>query len=156
MTIQIEEITGWNEDVAYVARHMRAVDVAELAAVSMMTPEAALRRALGVCRDNYVAKMDGEPMAVLGNHSMQLGMVGAPWLLGTDKVSRAGKSLVSLSRRYVEHLKLTHTRLVNIVHDENRPSKLYLKAIGFTLSPAYRLPNGASVRTFEAEGYLNV
>lgn len=154
--VQIEEITDWDDDVAHVAKHMRAVDVAELAAVTMSTPEEALRRALGMRGDSYVAKLDGEPIAVLGNYSMHLGMVGTPWLLGTDKVSHASKSLVDLSRRYVEHLKQTHTRLVNIVHDENRPSKLYLKAIGFSLSSVYRLPNGAPVRTFETEGYLNV
>lgn len=154
--LKIEEVEEWNDDTAHVAAHMRDVDIAELAAVSMTTPEIALRRALDMCGDNYVAKLDGEPIAVLGNYTMTLGRVGTPWLLGTDKVSRASKSLVDLSRRYVEHLKHTHTRLVNIVHDENRPSKLYLKAIGFTLTPVYRLPNGALVRTFQTEGYLDV
>ena len=154
--VQIEEIENWNDDVAHVAEHMRDVDVAELAAVSMSTPEEALRRALDMADDNYVAKLDGEPIAVLGNFTTQLGRVGSPWLLGTDGVTHASKSLVDLSRRYVEHLKHTHTRLANIVHDENRPSKLYLKAIGFTLYPAYKLPNGAMVRTFQTEGYLNV
>lgn len=156
MKVVIEPTQGWSGAAAYVAQHMRAADVREVRALNASTPEEALRRALGVSEEAYVATVGGTPIAMLGSHTQAIGLIGVPWLLGTAAVSRVPAQFVRLSRKFMSHLQARHSRLQNVVHAENTASIAYLRAIGFELTPRYKTATGADAHTFYMEGHVDV
>jgi len=156
MTYRVSDITTYDGDVAYVAKHMRAHDVAELRALSMSTPEEALRSGINISQECYLGKWNGLPMAVFGVHTNTLSGVGVPWLLGTDLITKHPTGFVKLGRDYVAHLRRGHYLLQNVVHDDNGPAKAFLRRVGFTLTEPHRVATGAMARTFTMEGFADV
>lgn len=154
--IEIVPIKEFTKDAEFVADHMREKDVVEVLALSARGPHDSIRDSIAASRDAYVAKADGEPVAVFGAGWKALGLVAVPWLLGTDRVGELGLPLIRYSRAYMKHLRKGCSRLINVVHADNEPSIKYLKAIGFEFAPKQTLPNGAEIYVFSMEGDLNV
>lgn len=75
---------------------------------------------------------DGEPIAIFGVAPVALlGGIGAPWLLGTDRVPRFPRVLVREGRRYVAEMLGLFPHLVNYVDARNVVSVRWLARLGF-------------------------
>jgi hypothetical protein len=64
----------------------------------------------------------------------------APWLLGTDLMTRRAREALRTARGYLVWARQRYPRLVNHVDARNTPSVRWLSALGFTIDPA--LPYG--------------
>lgn len=132
-------------DVATLARELRAADRDELLA---STGSDDVRAIVADSVRRSVAPLaavdpDGRLIALFGHAPVGtiLTPLAAPWLLGTDLVSRNAGILIKLSREYVALWREHFPLLVNFVDARNRASIRYLKRVGFTLDdPA---PHGA-------------
>jgi hypothetical protein len=58
---------------------------------------------------------------------------GIPWLLGSDRLSRRGCSLIKVARRYLEWVTRAYPVLVNFVDARNGASIRLIERLGFTL-----------------------
>ena len=156
MTASVREVAEWGDDVAYVAEHMRGYDVAELHCISRSDPWQALQQGLDISQETYVGSWNGTPATVFGCHTSVIGLHGVPWLLGTDALTDHPIPFLRVAKKYVAHLKARHTLLENVVHSQNKPSVVFLEALGFELLEPYQLANGAVVRKFKMKGDLDV
>ncbi len=123
-------------DIEHVAARLREADRQELiAAEGRDRPTDALCRAVLMSSD-YWAFADHEPIAIFGAMPLSLlGGVGAPWLLGTDRLFRFPGALVREGRRYVQRMLAVYPHLVNYVDARNTRSVRWLGRIGFSLHP---------------------
>jgi hypothetical protein len=135
---------------------MREGDVDELRALSNTTPEEGLRRSVRLSQDNYVGFWDQTPVAVFGCYTVELGLRGVPWLLGTPELGEHRVEFLQQSKKYMKHLLARHTKLENVVHVDNRASIVYLSRLGFQMTDPYTMPNGAQAMTFYKEGFAHV
>jgi hypothetical protein len=156
MSVGIREVTAMNADAARVARDMRLGDVRELEALTLTRPYEALARSIGMSQEAYIGYWNDVPVAVFGCHTTALARIGVPWLLGTQTLSEHPIPFVKMAKRYISHLKETHTKLLNVVHEENTPSILFLHALGFAIHDPHLSMTGAKQRVFDMEGTMNV
>lgn len=140
------------EDVAYVADNMRLADVAEVWALSRLSPKAALDISIALTSVAYTAYVGLRPAAVFGVSSAgHLGGVGRPWFLGTDLVKQNSRALLHHTAPFLKH-HLTRFRLLeNDVHAENRDAIRFLRWAGFTMSQPYTTHTGAEAIRFSME-----
>jgi hypothetical protein len=139
-----------------VAENMRAPDVLEMQLLAGLNPTQAVARALRVSTDSYVGFVDDVPVTVFGNFTSALGAVGVPWLLATQELTDRPLPLFRYARKYIAHLRGTHSRLHNVIHADNTPSVLFLSSLGFAISDVYETATGVPVRDFTMEGAVNV
>jgi hypothetical protein len=148
--IDVVEPTG--DRVEHVAAHLRAQDLAELAAAGWADPHVALRQSVQRSRWTRVALIDEVPAAVFGcgEFGSMLAPDGVPWLLGTEAVSRHGRVLQRYARAYIAAMLAEYPRLINAVHAENTVSLRWLRRLGFRVhAPVAVPPHGALFHTFE-------
>lgn len=123
--------------VKHVARHMRAADVAEVWALDRSTPRQALERSVASAVRCWTGMVGHEPACIVGvSPASLLGGEGVPWLLATDRLLRAGRPLVRLSRPVLDVMHEFFPVLSNVVDARNATAIAWLRALGFTLSPA--------------------
>lgn len=124
-------------DVHYIARHLRAPDVAELQAVygDDVDLVRCLRTAVLSSDEVHTAfTAFGEPMALFGVAPVSLlGGQGCPWMLGTDTMRSYGRDIVSLSREHVARWGERYDQLFNFVDARNLRSIEWLKRTGFAI-----------------------
>lgn len=147
--VEIREVT--DEAVKYVAENMRLDDVAEVWALSRLSPQVALDTSVAITPYSLAAYVDGRPAAVFGVYERLLGNVGVPWLLGTDDVLKGARVLLQHTKPFLKHQLLSYRRLENEVHAENRLAVRYLRWAGFTLSEPYVTSTGATAIRFWME-----
>jgi hypothetical protein len=119
---------------------LRAADRAELEAAHGSSDIATIVRESVASTVEPLCATDeeGYVLAVFGVAPLGplLTPVGAPWLLGTDRISRHGATLIRASRDYIAGMAQHFPVMVNFVDARNADSIKYLKAVGFTLDAA--------------------
>lgn len=130
---------------------MREADRAEVWAFGYDDPLRALTVGCELSTHCAVVRVGGAPAAVLGLAPVNaVAGVGAPWLLGTEEVSRQARALTALTGRYIHAMLEAYPHLVNYVHAPNRTAVGWLRRIGFTLEPAAPYgPRGEMFHKFE-------
>lgn len=136
----VEFVPAKPDAVRAIARNLRPVDVAEIAAVHGRDIDLALllRMSVDMSADPLVALADGEPIAVLGcaPAGTLLAGFGVPWLLGTDGCDSHPRVFVAAGRRIVGQWHARHGLLLNRVSAANTASIRWLRAIGFEIHKA--------------------
>ena len=126
-----------DSDLASLVADLRPLDRAEVEAASGETWADELRSAISISAfvlaaeddDGLVALFGVKPVALLGDE-------GQPWVLGTSRMARHGRSLGLISRRYIAEVSQTFPLLANYVDARNTPSIRFLKWLGFAIAPA--------------------
>lgn len=140
-----------DEDAVELAAAMREADRAELAAVGV-DPEHGVRSSIAASRWALTARDDVGIVCVFGLavYGTALAPVGAPWMLGTDRVRAHRRSLVRLGPAYIRAMVDEAPFLVNFVHAENRTAVRWLRRAGFSIhQPVPHGPYGAPFHPFE-------
>lgn len=132
------------EDIQFVAQHLRATDATEIWASHRRRPE----DLPDACREVecYCGLLDGVPVCLFGCNDC--GSFGAPWLLGTDMMALVPVSVLRESRRRVRQWLERYRLLTNYVHAKNRVSMDWLSWIGFRF-PDSAIVNGELFWRFE-------
>lgn len=116
------------------ATGLREADVYEIAAVSGLSPEAALRRSVEQSERAWAAlNPQGQPVVLFGVATWPgLPHLGSPWLLGTDaSVTKHRRDFALHTPRYVEEMGRGYTGLSNFVSATNVDSIRWLHRAGF-------------------------
>jgi hypothetical protein len=124
-------------DAEALACTLRQADLDELAAAGV-SPSDALRT--GVERSTLAAAVwdDEGLVALLGVAPLVesvLAPVGAPWMLGTDRVSKHARALVAVGPAYTRAMLDAYPRLMNVVHAKNTLHVRWLRRLGFRFRP---------------------
>lgn len=137
--------------VARIGNRMRAIDVAECAAMSR-TPKGALRCGLATSDKAWTALVDGLPEAMFGVVvNSVLSREATPWFLGSDEVYRCGRELLMWGPGMIERFSdstMPYT-LRNVVSAANGQAIRLLKRWGFTVNEETTDVNGTPFRYFE-------
>lgn len=136
--MNFEIVQATQEHALYIGEHMRQADREEVAASHGHTPKQAVTRSFAVSDKCWTCLADGEPVCIWGVHTCgsMLSMIGAPWLLGTDKVKDIRMFFLRNSARYVEEMKKNYNLLENYVDAKNTLSKAWLRWLGFQFDQA--------------------
>lgn len=126
------------EDILYVSKHLRQVDIEEIYLASGSRPYQSLRYGFEKSDLCFTVFVDNEPVGIFGSMKyFLLSDVGSVWFLGTDKMKKIRKTFVKESKRYLEALfDIGVSRLENYVWIENKKSILWLKWLGFVFEEA--------------------
>lgn len=134
------------EDALYVARHMRAHDIAEVTALGV-TPEQATIHSVTLSDEAYTGLVDGEVAMVFGYVDNMLKDEGEIWALGTDRLFTVPRDMLKEGRRVVADFLGKCPALGNWIGADNIYSINWLKHLGFTISePTPRGRNGEMFR----------
>jgi hypothetical protein len=131
---------------------LREADRQEIEASTTAPVESALadavNRSYGACwsvysGDDILLLMGAAPIDLLGG-------LGSPWLLGSQRSERFGKSLHKIAREKIAESRLALPRLVNFIDARNTRSIAWLARLGFTLhEPEPYGPHGLPFHRFE-------
>jgi hypothetical protein len=91
-----------------------------------------LEQSMALSKECYTGELDGEVIVMFGvsvfNQEKNL---GCPWMLGSDKLAKVPKDIVSQGKRYVAEWLKEYKGLINFVDTRNSRSIRWLKRIGF-------------------------
>lgn len=126
-------------DAVFVARHMRAADVAEVRAAGR-DPECAMIEGLRVSDIAVtVVSPAGNPMVIYGiAPGCRLTGLGRPWLLGTDEAMQFKRNFIVDGRNVIIKMLSLYYKLENYVHVDNRVSVRWLKMLGFKMDDPFK------------------
>jgi hypothetical protein len=108
---------------------MRQADRDEVMAASGKTPLQALEIGLVESLEPYTVLEAGQPIAMFGVTRIAMG-VGAPWLLGSDGVTRHWFEFARRSRDEFARIRRPWAHLTNYVSDANELHKRWLEWLG--------------------------
>jgi hypothetical protein len=130
---------------------LRAVDISEVAKAGS-NPMDTVERSLEASLIAWTMFRDGRPIAVFGvaPHKGAPG-VGIVWLLGTDELVHAGRSLVKAGHYYVALMHKLFPKLVNAIDPENKRTRRWLAALGFVEVADLPMKTGAVFRVIQRE-----
>lgn len=136
-------------DAETLAATMRAADRAELAALDS-DPFDAIVRSVRYSAMCHTTTVDGEVACMLGVAPVSvLSNAGAPWMLGTDLVTRYRGALAHRTGPYITRMLELYPTLRNHVHARNVVAVRWLQRVGFLLQAPVVLPNGEVFYPFE-------
>lgn len=131
---------------------LRDADRQEIEASTLTPLESALADAVvlsaGLCwsvyrGDDILLLMGVAPVGMLGG-------LGSPWLLGSERSERFGKSLHKIAREKIAQSRQTYPELVNYIDARNARSIAWLARLGFTLhEPEPYGPQGLPFHRFD-------
>lgn len=125
------------EDADTLLREMRACDRRECEAMAGEMSEFVLRYTLGASLAAWAAEQDGRLVAVFGVTPISLvNGIGAPWMLGTDRLDRLPRAVMSRARGYIARMLAICPHLINHVDARNTRSLRLLRWLGFEIFPA--------------------
>lgn len=135
-TGKIELVKSTKEAIDYIADHLRAVDVVELADTGINDAPGWLRQAFDEGEVACIATLDGRPMAAFCVHRQATeASVMTPkhycWLSGTDDVEKAGFGGMIKSVYNIKRVMECFGHLFTFVRDDNLKATRYIKALGF-------------------------
>ena len=138
-----EIVPALPEHIDAVAADMRAEDRREIWASHRHTPAEALQRSLGRSELAWTCFVHGVPAFMWGvsRQGSLISRVGAPWLLGSERIYAVRREFLKQSRAYVDLMQERFPRLENYVHAENALSIRWLKWCGFVLDDIPELIN---------------
>ncbi|WP_428659501.1 hypothetical protein [Reyranella sp.] len=113
---------------------LRAADREEVEALTGRDPREALVASVERSASAWAGRADGELVCLFGVVPMSLvGVVGVPWLLGSDAVARYGRPFLRRNRVYLREMLRVFPVLRNVVDARNAVSIRWLRWLGFTL-----------------------
>lgn len=126
-----------------VQQHLRDVDRREVAHMGG-APATSVEYSLSKSLIAWTMLRDGRPIAVFGVGPIpQRPGEGCVWLLGTPELQHAGKSLVQKGHYYVGlMLRLFPRGLHNAIDTDNKRTRRWLRALGFTEGKPFTAPSG--------------
>lgn len=139
-------------DALALAPVLREADRQEIEASTRTPLESALADAvnvsLGLCWSVYAGD---EILLLMGTAPItMLGGSGSPWLLGSERSERFGKSLHKIAREKIAESREIYPELVNFIDARNARSIAWLARLGFTLhEPEPYGPYGLPFHRFE-------
>lgn len=132
-------VEAQQEYMNHIADNLRKADLDEIKAAGNSSARECLANGLNVSSKCWVALIDDEPACVFGVAPISiLGGVGAPWLLGTDKLFKVRRRFLTDSRIYFKEMLKLYPVLQNYVDARNSMSIRWLKWLGFSILPAVR------------------
>ena len=130
-------------DALYVGAHLRAADRAEVEALSGRPPVEVLLDSVTASSMAWAGCVDDEPVCLFGVAPMSLaGVVGFPWLLGTDGVLDHAAAFLRRNKAYLGQMLAEYPILRNVVDARNEVSIRWLRWLGFQFGTAR--PMGAA------------
>lgn len=137
------------DHIAPLAARMREMDRIEVAAFGK-SPASALRHGLASSLWALTALVDDEPHAMLGVApvSMIAGL-GAPWMLGSERIYRHGRELVRYGPGIVAEMRRDFERLENVVHIGNARALRFLRRFGWEISEQQEVHGGVAFVRFQ-------
>jgi hypothetical protein len=129
--ILIREAT--QEDVDYVADHLRAADVHELSLSQPDEPAAAVKASFGYSNWTKCALVDGVPTVLYGVSPTDIPECGTPWMLATNDIYKIKQEFLAGSKSEVDEMQLHYRFLFNQVHKDNKTSIRWLMSLGFAI-----------------------
>lgn len=139
-----------SEHLAFLAPRLRDADVQELRASQgdSLTMLAILQQSVTVSCECWVATTQtGEPVAVFGVAPLpHAAGYASPWMLGTDTLSRHGRDIVQLGKRFAGRWNAEYEHLLNFVDARNTRSIAWLRHSGYSIRPAQ--PHGVNGEMF--------
>lgn len=145
--ITIIETKDWH--LPLVASSMRQADIDEIYAASGRGPLSALRFSVESSSKSWSIMIEGKPEGIFGIGMVNvLAGIGAPWLLGTDVLTRHTREFLRKSIACRDYMLYLHPHLRNFVDTRNHVSVRWLKWLGFTFSSVIDI-NGQKFRMFE-------
>lgn len=138
-------------DISYLARHLRQADVDEVRASGYDDTLEAITYSVRSSTHCAMVAINGTPVAVVGLVPINLvAGVAAPWMLGTDAVTRERRALMTYTKPYIRTMLKAYPHLVNYVHAPNTVAVNWLRHIGFSIGPAEPYgPRGELFHRFE-------
>jgi hypothetical protein len=142
-----------------VQQNLRAVDRLEVersGGVARTCVETSLKSSLIA----WAMLRDGRPIAVFGAAPFQkpskaMEQKGVVWLLGTDELTHAGKSLVQKGHYYVDlMLRLFPAGLMNAIDPENIRTRRWLRALGFVECGHWTSPANYTLTLIQKEPHV--
>lgn len=132
------EFRGARPDDVEIAGRLRADDLAELRAARGPNVRRTVAEALMFSKGSgWACEIDGELAAIFGFAPYSLTSdTAAPWLLGTDALTRIPRVLVAQGRCYCREALGRFPVLRNFVDARNVVSIRWLRRIGFDILPA--------------------
>lgn len=136
---------------------VRQMDINELWAASLATPEQALRLGLAVSTSAYTAFVNGEIVCMFGVAPQSLiSGIGVPWLIGTPLIEKYARFFARESRKHLSEMLFLYPLLSNYVDVRNTAAIRWLKWLGFSMDePA---PHGALgysfIRFYRGDEYV--
>lgn len=124
-------------DIAPIARHMRAADLAELAAANGLgvDPHEMLVDSWESASAAWTFTVYNEPVAMMGVSPVGVGRIGAPWLLSSERVTELSpRQVLEYTRRYVPEMVRDYEICCNYVSVDNEVSIGWLKHAGFAVA----------------------
>jgi hypothetical protein len=159
--IQVHDLRHVDTDVVeawadHVAAHLRQCDLDEVAAMTGLEPEDAMRSSLALSTHAFavVSHQGGAPIAIFGAAPHPLPGVGIVWMLGTDDIRKEAYSIAKATRRYFDELNAAYWMLWNFIDARNTVSLRWLRWGGFKLLGDHDF-NGHRFHTF-ARTNINV
>lgn len=140
--------------VAHIGHYMRQQDLDELASMHDIAPELVLSQSLLLSSHAWIAEHKGEPVAIFGAAPSPLPGVGIVWLLGTDKITEAGRSIARQTPHYVEQMQRAYPVLWNYIDARNSVSMRWLRWGGFKLVGDYTSPKGHPFHIFARTAHV--
>ncbi len=127
-----------DKDIEELVHNIRSVDKREIQVMCQADHEYAIRFSVEASQDRCLSVRDsddGDLICIFGVSSLTvLGLVGAPWLIGTPKMNTHARDLMEVSRVYLQCMLDEFDMLTNIVWAGNKASIRYLKKLGFDFS----------------------
>lgn len=119
-------------------RELRHCDRLEAeAAVGAANVGFVLRYTLGASLAAWCCEQDGEIVCLFGVAVLSVvGGLGAPWMLGTDRLDRLPRAVMRQARGNLSRMLALFPHLVNFVDARNLRSIRLLRWLGFEIHPA--------------------
>jgi hypothetical protein len=141
-------------DIEWLAPRLRMADIVECYASGIDNPLDGVRMSVANSVFARVLVINDELVAIGGcvEHplSTQLSPIGVPWVVGTPVLIDHPRVLQREGHRYIAAMLERYPQLVNVVHAANTRALVWLRHMGFTLSPpAPWGPRGALFHTFQ-------
>jgi len=151
--MKISVIAATQDHAALLAPRLRAQDVAEISASTLLSPQDALAASLACSPMAWTGMVDDEPVCMFGVAATSwIAAEGAPWMLGSDALLQHQKAFLRRNRAYVALMRQMFSSLRNHVDTRNHVSIRWLHWLGFTLGPPEPYgPHGQSFHPFWME-----
>jgi len=130
--VTFEPVTA--ADIEELVANMRQADRDEIAASGTPDPEEAITFSCASSSWCRAVRFDGKLACIFGVGCVSLLTgTGAPWLLGTDVITKNQRAFIKHSRPYIRRMLQTYPRLVNMVDARNTRAIRWLERMGFKL-----------------------
>ena len=121
-------------DAAWIAPHMRGIDILEAWHLTGIEAEQALRMTIAATPEPVAGWIDGKLVAAWGVIPRTIACrTGIPWLVATDAMEGVWMSFLTLSEAELEEVAEGYDVLTNFVWVENEKAIRWLQWLGFEM-----------------------